>query len=242
MRVWADFTNTAHVLVLRPLVELLEQRGHEVVLTARPLSHTVDLLEEWGHPYTVLGRHGGAGAAGQGRGRCAPGRADGPLRSRQRRFDCALAHGSTDLPAACRLLGVPNTTMLDYEFALAPAPGQQPPRLARAGPGGDPARPAGAPRRAAAEARPLPGPEGGVLHVGLRAGHRGARGAGARSRADPRRRPHRPRLRPVSRRLGEPGPAAGPGAAEPEPRDADSGAAAGPPSRARRSPASACHG
>jgi predicted glycosyltransferase len=36
---------------------------------------------------------------------------------RRQRFDCAIAHGSTDLPLACRVLGVPNTTMLDYEWA-----------------------------------------------------------------------------------------------------------------------------
>ena len=64
MRIWVDLTNTAHVIILRPLVELLERRGHEVQITARPLSHTLDLLEEWGHPHTVLGRHGGAGRAG----------------------------------------------------------------------------------------------------------------------------------------------------------------------------------
>ena len=40
MRVWVDLTNTAHVQVLRPLVELLEEQGHEVELTARPLSQT----------------------------------------------------------------------------------------------------------------------------------------------------------------------------------------------------------
>ena len=44
MRVWVDLTNTAHVLVLRPLVELLEAGGHEVELTARPLSHTTWLV------------------------------------------------------------------------------------------------------------------------------------------------------------------------------------------------------
>jgi uncharacterized protein len=117
MRVWVDLTNTAHVLVLRPLVELLERQGHEVTLTARPLSHTVDLLEEWGHPFTVLGHHGGAGRlskAGAAAGRVARMTRFG----RGRGFDCALAHGSTDLPLACRLLGVPNTTMLDYEWAL----------------------------------------------------------------------------------------------------------------------------
>src|SRR4051794_14561946 len=59
VRIWVDFTNTAHVIVLRPLVELLLDDGHDVELTARPLSHTVELLEDWGRPFTVLGRHGG---------------------------------------------------------------------------------------------------------------------------------------------------------------------------------------
>jgi uncharacterized protein len=116
MRVWADLTNTAHVLILRPLVELLEQRGHEVTLTARPLSHTVDLLEEWGHPFTALGRHGGAGRLSKAR--AAASRAPQLTRfGRGKGFDCAFAHGSTDLPVACRLLRVPSATMLDYEWA-----------------------------------------------------------------------------------------------------------------------------
>jgi hypothetical protein len=117
VRIWVDLTNTAHVVVLRPLVERLEAAGHEVAITARPLSQTVDLLDDWGHPYTLLGRYGGATRAGKARaaaGRVAAllrhGRAHGP-------FDCGLAHGSTDLPIAGRVLRVPNTTMFDYEWA-----------------------------------------------------------------------------------------------------------------------------
>jgi uncharacterized protein len=118
-RVWVDLTNTAHVVVLRPLVELLEAAGHEVVVTARPLSHTVELLDDWGHPYAAFGEHGGVrradkarAAASRARRMIGFGRAHGP-------FDAALAHGSTDLPIAARALRVPNTTMFDYEFALA---------------------------------------------------------------------------------------------------------------------------
>jgi uncharacterized protein len=116
MRVWIDLTNTAHVLVLRPLVELLERDGHEVSLTARPLSHTLELLDDWGHPYTAVGRYGGAGRAGKAFAAAAR---VGQLRrfARRRRFDWALAHGSTDLPPVCRLLRIPNTTMFDYEWA-----------------------------------------------------------------------------------------------------------------------------
>jgi uncharacterized protein len=118
VRVWVDLTNTAHVVVLRPLIELLEAAGDEVVITARPLSHTIELLEDWGRPFTALGEHGGAGRAGKARAM-----ADRAARmvafGRGRRFDWGLAHGSTDLPVAGRLLRVPNTTMFDYEWAVA---------------------------------------------------------------------------------------------------------------------------
>jgi uncharacterized protein len=117
MRVWIDLTNTAHVVVLRPLVERLEAAGHEVELTARPLSHTLDLLDDWGHPYTALGAYGGVGKLGKAR--AAADRVVRMLRfGRGRGFDAALAHGSTDLPVACRVLRIPNATMFDYEFAV----------------------------------------------------------------------------------------------------------------------------
>jgi uncharacterized protein len=117
MRVWIDLTNTAHVVVLRPLVERLEAAGHEVELTARPLSHTLDLLDDWGHPYTALGAYGGVGKLGKAR--AAADRVVRMLRfGRGHGFDAALAHGSTDLPVACRVLRIPNATMFDYEFAV----------------------------------------------------------------------------------------------------------------------------
>ena len=116
MRIWVDLTNTAHVLVLRPLVDILERDGHEVEITARPLSHTLELLDDWGHEYTALGAYGGVSRVGKAR--AAAGRAVEMLRfGRRRGFDAALAHGSTDLPMACRALRVPNSTMFDYEWA-----------------------------------------------------------------------------------------------------------------------------
>lgn len=116
MRVWVDLTNTAHVPVLRPLVELLEADGNEVELTARPLSHTLELLEDWGHPYRAIGRHGGARRVGKAV--AAAGRVRGLLRfARDREFDVALGHASVDLPPAARLLRIPNATMFDYEWA-----------------------------------------------------------------------------------------------------------------------------
>jgi|SRR5215211_7019914 len=116
MRVWADLTNTAHVVVLRPLIELLERRGHEVEITARPLSHTTELLDDWGHAYTVIGQYGGAGRTGKVR--AAASRIPALIRfGRRGRFGYGLGHASIDLPPACRALRIPNTTMFDYEWA-----------------------------------------------------------------------------------------------------------------------------
>ena len=115
-RVWIDVTNPAHVVVLRPLVQLLEAGGHEVTLTARPLSHTTELLDDWGHPYTAIGHHGGASRVGKA---LAAGSrtAQAFAFARGKRFDYGLAHGSTDLPPVGRLLRISNTTMFDYEWA-----------------------------------------------------------------------------------------------------------------------------
>jgi predicted glycosyltransferase len=116
VRVWVDMTNVAHPVVLRPLVELLEAGGHEVEITARPLSHTLELLDSWGHRYTAIGRYGGA--ARLGKARAAADRMARLLRfARGRRFDHGLGHASVDLPPVCRALGVSNTTMFDYEWA-----------------------------------------------------------------------------------------------------------------------------
>jgi predicted glycosyltransferase len=114
--IWVDLTNPAHVIVLRPLVELLEAGGHEVTLTARPLSHTTELLDDWGHPYTAIGHHGGASRVGKA---LAAGSrtAQAFAFARGKRFEYGLAHGSTDLPPVGRLLRIPNTTMFDYEWA-----------------------------------------------------------------------------------------------------------------------------
>jgi uncharacterized protein len=116
VRIWVDLTNSAHVVVLRPLVELLEAEGHEVTLTARPLSHTTELLEDWGRSYTAIGHHGGATRFGKAL--AASSRAAQLLRfARGKDFDYGLAHGSTDLPVVGRALRLPNTTMFDYEWA-----------------------------------------------------------------------------------------------------------------------------
>jgi predicted glycosyltransferase len=63
MKVWIDVSASAHVLVFRPLIKLLRERGDEIEVTARDYAQTLELLERHGIDATVIGRHGGPAAA-----------------------------------------------------------------------------------------------------------------------------------------------------------------------------------
>jgi predicted glycosyltransferase len=116
VRVWVDLTNSPHVLVFRPLIRLLRERGAEVEVTAREYAQTLQLLDLHGIEAEPIGRHGGRSAFGKARTELAR---LGLLRgwARRRRFDLALAHGSHDLTMAARSLRIPSATTFDYEFA-----------------------------------------------------------------------------------------------------------------------------
>jgi len=117
MRVWIDMTASAHVLVFRPLVELLRGRGDEVEITARDYAQTLQLLELHGlEPDAVIGRHGGRSRLQKARQMT---HRLGALRrwAKGRSFDVALAHGSHELTLTARRLGIPSSTTFDYEFA-----------------------------------------------------------------------------------------------------------------------------
>jgi uncharacterized protein len=116
MRVWVDFTASAHPLVFRPLVERLQAQGHEVEITARRYAQTLQLIESHGMTATAIGHHGGRSSLGKARQMRARMKA---LRkwAKARDFDIALAHGSHELTMTARRLGIPSATTFDYEWA-----------------------------------------------------------------------------------------------------------------------------
>ena len=116
MRVWIDITNSPHVLVFRPLIRILRERGAEVDVTAREYAQTLELLALHGIETTVVGRHGGASALGKARVEVDRLRALHRF-ARGRAYDVALAHGSHDLTLTARRLGIPSATTFDYEYA-----------------------------------------------------------------------------------------------------------------------------
>jgi predicted glycosyltransferase len=116
MRVWVDLTNSPHVLVMRPLVEVMRAEGHEVEVTARDFAQTLELCDRFGIAHTAIGRHRGGRLASKAAGLASRSLALARW-ARRRRFDVAMGHGSNDVTVAAALLRVPSATAFDYEWA-----------------------------------------------------------------------------------------------------------------------------
>jgi uncharacterized protein len=118
MRIWVDLTNSPHVLVMRPLIELMRADRHEVEVTARDFAQTLELCRRFGLEHTAIGRHRGGRVAGKAAGLVSRSLALARW-GRGRRFDVAIGHGSNDVSVAAKLLRVPSSTAFDYEWAAA---------------------------------------------------------------------------------------------------------------------------
>ncbi len=117
MRVWVDFTNSPHVLVLRPVIERLRAQGHEVSVTARDFAQTLALCDRFGIAHTAIGRHRGAGLGDKARGLLDRSLELVRWARRHGPFDLAIGHGSNDITVAAAVLRIPCSTTFDYEWA-----------------------------------------------------------------------------------------------------------------------------
>jgi predicted glycosyltransferase len=115
MRIWVDMTAPAHPIVFRPILERLQEAGHETEVTARDYAQTLPLLERLGIPYRAVGQHGGASRAGKLGALIR--RTASMRRLGHSGFDLAVAHGSNDLALAAASLRIPTVNMFDYEWA-----------------------------------------------------------------------------------------------------------------------------
>ena len=183
MRVWVDLTNSPHVLVFRPLIELLRGRGDEVEVTAREYAQTMQLLELHGIEATDRrpSRRRVDLRQGASRARTGPGAPDlgqaAPVRPRAR---TRVARPDPDRPVT----GDPERHDVRLRVRLAPAPAGLPRGDPRRRAGRDPTGAIG-PLRGTEEAPPLSGAEGGVLPRRLRAlVRRSSPGEAARRRPD----------------------------------------------------------
>ena len=118
MRVWVDLANSPHVPLLRPIVATLEERGHDVLLTARDHAQTVELAGRWRADIRVVG---GASPPGKAAKAAEVLRRAEDLRrlARLHQPHVAFSHGSYAQVLAARAAGVRAVTMMDYEHQPA---------------------------------------------------------------------------------------------------------------------------
>ncbi|MCX2740984.1 DUF354 domain-containing protein [Pontibacter anaerobius] len=117
MKIWFDISNSPHINMFYELIQELEENGHTIIITSRPLANTVELLDQRGMTHTVVGEHYGKSLLKKIFGY--------PIRVVQlRKFlnnhkpDLAVSQSSFHSPVVARLLKVPSIYTNDNEHAL----------------------------------------------------------------------------------------------------------------------------
>jgi len=116
MKIWFDLTNSPHVSFFKFLISELKKESHEVIVTSRPLSNTIPLLELYKIEFVVVGSHYGKNSLKKILGF--------PIRVYQlykflknNKPDIGIAQASYYLPVVARLLGIPSIYTNDNEHA-----------------------------------------------------------------------------------------------------------------------------
>jgi predicted glycosyltransferase len=114
-RIWIDLDNSPHVPFFLPIIEELQRRGYEVILTARDSYQVCELLELHHISCTVIGKHWGKNRLLKTLGTCLRALRLVP-KMMTRRPDLAVSHGSRSQFLSCLVLRIPTLTLYDYEF------------------------------------------------------------------------------------------------------------------------------
>ena len=103
------------------LISQLEQEGHTIFITSRPLANTLALLDQKGMKHQVVGKHYGKNILGKMLGY--------PIRViqlwhylKEKKIDLAVSQSSFHSPLAAKLLGIPSIYTNDNEHAVGNLP------------------------------------------------------------------------------------------------------------------------
>ncbi|HTY85978.1 MAG TPA: DUF354 domain-containing protein [Candidatus Acidoferrum sp.] len=118
-RIWVDLDNTPHVPFFKPIIRELEQRGYQVILTARDAFQVCELATQSGLAYTKVGRHYGKNPVLKILGLVWRSLQLLPLVLKERPM-MGLSHGSRSQILLCNLLRIPTVMIMDYEHAQTP--------------------------------------------------------------------------------------------------------------------------
>jgi predicted glycosyltransferase/peptidoglycan/xylan/chitin deacetylase (PgdA/CDA1 family) len=115
-KIWIDLDNTPHVPFFIPIIEALERRGHQVVLTARDAFQVCELADQKGLRYTKIGHHYGKNPIMKIAGLFWRSSQLLPYIVRQKPA-LALSHGARSQILLCNFLRIPTVLIADYEYS-----------------------------------------------------------------------------------------------------------------------------
>ena len=115
MNIWIDLENTPNVPFFEPIVKRLRKMNHTVYITCRDYADIPELAKLYGIQGSTVGRHGGKNKVRKV--------FIGFLRSmllakwaKGKSIDLAVGLSRT-LALTCKVVGIPNATITDYEHA-----------------------------------------------------------------------------------------------------------------------------
>ena len=115
-KIWIDLDNTPHIPFFRPIIDRLDERGYEVVITARDAFQVCALADYFQLPYKRVGRHYGKNLLMKVLGTVVRALQIFPMMLREKPV-LAVSHGSRTQLIVATLLGIPSITIYDYEHA-----------------------------------------------------------------------------------------------------------------------------
>jgi predicted glycosyltransferase len=115
-KVWIDLENSPHVPFFGPIIKELEERGCEVVLTARDCFQVCELADMAGLKYQKIGHHYGKHSVAKLAGLGIRVLQMTPFVLRERPA-IAVCHGSRSLLLLSAMFGIPSINIADYEHA-----------------------------------------------------------------------------------------------------------------------------
>jgi len=116
-KIWIDLDNSPHVPFFIPIIEELQKRGHQVLLTARDSYQVCELLEFHHLACKVVGSHWGKNRFLKTLGTLGRAARLVPLAFREKP-DLAISLVSRAQLLACKALRIPMVVMFDYEFIV----------------------------------------------------------------------------------------------------------------------------
>ncbi len=116
MKIWIDLTNSPHINFFKPFIKKWELDGYTVIITARDLANTIDLIKQNGWKYYLIGGHAGKNKIKK--------IIYFPIRLiqlflflRKNKPDIGISHSSFYSPLVCKILKIPCIYLNDNEYA-----------------------------------------------------------------------------------------------------------------------------